>query len=311
MNYNFEEITFPSSDGIHTIHAEIYTPKRTTARGIVQLAHGMIDHPARYTELADYLCERGYIFAGNHHLGHGKSVLSDDDYGYFAERDGLKYVIEDMHAMNRYLRDTFPALPVVLFGHSMGSFLSRLYVTEHPHTVRALIIHGTGGTNPLVGMGLAVAKLIRKMRGGRHRSRLIKSLAFGSYNKRFSKSEGEDAWLTRELSLVADRKTDKFTSFIFTTSGYIDLFTALRRSNSKGWYAAYPKDMPTLVISGDMDPVGDYGKGPREVYKKLLMAGLSDVSLKLYEGARHELFKEMNREEVFGDLVGWLGGVVK
>ena len=311
MNYNFYETTYPSSDGKNTIYAEIYTPKNKTAKGVVQLAHGMIDYTGRYRELAEYFCSEGYIFAGNHHLGHGKSVACDEDFGYFADKGGLKYVIADMYSMNKYLREEFPALPIVLLGHSMGSFLSRLYVVEHPHTVRGLIIHGTGGKNPLVGMGLTLARLVKLIRGPRHRSGLINSLAFGSYNSRFPKEEGEDAWLTRDLPMVADRATDRFTSFKFTVAGYVDLFSALARCNSGSWYASYPKDMPTLVISGDMDPVGDYGKGPDEVYRKLLRAGASHVKLKMYEGARHELFNETNRQEVFEYLVGWLGGVVK
>lgn len=311
MNYNFYEITYPSADGKNTIYAEIYTPKNKTAKGVVQLAHGMIDYTGRYRELADYLCSEGYVFAGNHHLGHGKSVAADEDFGFFANKGGLEYVIADMYSMNKYLREEFPALPLVLLGHSMGSFLSRLYVAEHPHTVRGLIIHGTGGKNPLVGMGLTLATLIKLIRGARHRSGLINSLAFGSYNSRFPKEEGENAWLTRDLPTVAGRATDKFTSFKFTVSGYIDLFRALSRSNSGAWYSAYPKDMPTLVISGDMDPVGGYGKGPDEVYRKLLRAGASHVKLKIYEGARHELFNEINRQEVFEYLGGWLGGVVK
>lgn len=311
MNYNITEISFPSSDGKNTIYAEIYTPRSATAKGIVQLAHGMTDYTGRYTLLADYLTARGYILAGNHHLGHGRSAAQEADLGYFAERDGLKYVIDDMKLMNDYLVKTFPALPIVLLGHSMGSFLSRLYAVKYPLTIRGLIIHGTGGKNPLVGMGIAVAKLVRAFRGGRHRSGLISSLAFGNYNSRFPKEEGESAWLTRDTELVASRGEDPFTSFRFTTSGYIDLFLALKRSNDKSWYKRYPKEMPTLVISGDMDPVGNYGKGPLEVANGLMVGGCSNVVLKLYPGARHELFNETNRDEVFQYLVEWLGGVVK
>lgn len=310
MNYNLTEIRYPSSDGVHTIYAEIYTPKNATARGVVQLAHGMIDYTARYTELADYLTSEGYILAGNHHLGHGLSVEDDADFGYFADNDGLKLVLQDMHTMNKKLREMFPALPLVLFGHSMGSFLSRLYVTEHPHNVKAFIIHGTGGKNPLVGMGMTVAKLIKGIYGPRHRSELINNLAFGSYNKKFPKEEGHNAWLTREVERVAGRDTDKFTSFKFTVSAYIDLFTALRDCNTDEWYRAFPKELPTLIVSGDADPVGDYGKGPSEVYRKLMLAGASNTQLKLYEGARHELFNETVRQQYFEDLVEWLNGAV-
>ena len=311
MNYNFNEYRFPSADGKNTIYAEIYTPKHAAPKGIVQLAHGMIDYTGRYTALASFLCEHGFIFAGNHHLGHGKSVGTGEDFGFFAERDGYKYVLEDINSMNKYLHKTHPDLPVILLGHSMGSFISRLYVAEHPTAVSGLIIHGTGGPNPLVGVGKLLSKLITSFYGARHRSELINNMAFGSYNKRYPKEEGHNAWLTRDLAKVADRDTNEFTSFKFTVSGYTDLFTFLASSNSKAWFKSYPKKMPTLVMSGDMDPVGDYGKGPAYVYKQLMINGASNVTLKMYEGARHELFNETNADEVFHDILAWIEGVVR
>ena len=311
MNYNFNEYRFPSADGKNTIYAEIYTPKHAAPKGIVQLAHGMIDYTGRYTALASFLCEHGFIFAGNHHLGHGKSVGTSEDFGFFAERDGYKYVLEDINSMNKYLHKTHPDLPVILLGHSMGSFISRLYVAQHPTAVSGLIIHGTGGPNPLVGVGKLLSKLITSFYGARHRSELINNMAFGSYNKRYPKEEGHNAWLTRDLAKVADRDTNEFTSFKFTVSGYTDLFTFLAGSNSKAWFKSYPKKMPTLVMSGDMDPVGDYGKGPAYVYKQLMINGASNVTLKMYEGARHELFNETNADEVFHDILAWIEGVVR
>lgn len=311
MNYNFNEYRFPSADGKNTIYAEIYTPKNMAPKGIVQLAHGMIDYTGRYLELAAFLCEHGYIFAGNHHLGHGKSVATADDYGYFAEKDGGKYVIEDIHTMNKYLHKTHPDLPVVMLGHSMGSFISRLYVNEHPTAVSGLIIHGTGGPNPLVGAGKLLAGLLTSFYGARHKSKLIENMAFGSYNKRYPKEEGHNAWLTRDLHKVADRDTNEYTSFKFTVSAYTELFNFLAKSNSGAWFKNYPKKLPTLVMSGDMDPVGNYGKGPQYVYKQLMINGACDVTLKLYEGARHELFNETNSAEVFEDILQWLSGVVR
>ena len=310
MNYIFNEYRFPSSDGKNTIYAEIYTPKNVQPRGIVQLAHGMIDYTGRYVALADFLCAHGFIFAGNHHLGHGKSVSSADDFGFFAERDGYKYVLEDLYSMNKYLHKVHPELPVFLLGHSMGSFISRLYVSQHPTSVSGLIIHGTGGPNPLVGVGKILARLIKTFYGSHHRSELINTMAFGSYNKRYPKEEGHNAWLTRDLAKVADRDSNEFTSFKFTVSGYIDLFTLLASSNSKTWFKNYPKRLPTVIMSGDMDPVGNYGQGPRYVYKQLMINGADNLSIKTYEGARHELFNETNCDEVFADILAWLEGAL-
>ncbi len=309
MNYDFSETTYPSRDGIHTIYGEIYTPKSREPKGIVQIAHGMIDYVGRYKRLAEFLTGEGYVVAGNHHLGHGRSVGNSEDFGYFADESGVTSLLRDMHTMNRYLRDRFPGLPLFVFGHSMGSFITRLYIERYPHSLRGAIIHGTAGPNPLLPFAKALTSTVEFFRGSRYRSEFIRKLAFGSYNSKFPKSEGDDAWLTREVSLVKDRKDDKYTSFTFTVSGYKDLFKMLGDCNSKKWFADYPKELPTLIMSGTMDPVGNYGKGPGYVYKNLLLAGVSSVEIKMYEGARHELFNETNREEVFSDVLSWIKGV--
>ena len=304
MNYNFEETRFPSADGKSSVYAEIYTPENCSPIGIVQIAHGMIDHIGRYRDLADHLTGEGFIVAGNHHLGHGKTAATPDDFGFFASRGGRELVLEDMHSMNRILRDRYPELPLVLFGHSMGSFLSRLYAVKYPNTIAGLVIHGTAGPNGAVGMGKLVARLICKIKGERHRSNLLASLSVGAYSKKF-KADGPWGWLTRDSSMIADRATDPYT-FNFTASAYYDLFTMLDGCNRRSWYKSFPKELPTLVMSGDADPVGNCGRGPVHVYKNLLLAGVDDVSIKMYEGARHELFKETNRAEMFCDLTDWL-----
>ncbi len=310
MNYVFSEITFPSADGVHTIHAEIYSPKGVEPRGIVQLCHGMRDYVGRYQALAEYLTARGYIFAGHAHLGHGKSA-EDGERGYFAERDGVLYLLKDIHSMNKYLRSVYPTLPLWLLGHSMGSFLARLYTNRHPHSIQGLIIHGTAGPNLALPFGKLAVRIGKLFHGDKHRSKFVASLAFMGYNSKFPKSEGEHAWLTRDVARVASRDEDPYTNFTFTLSGFGDLFSMLGAANGKAWFEGYPKELPTLIISGEDDPVGAYGKGPEYVYKHLLLAGGSAVSLKLFPDCRHELFNEYNREEIFDYMERWISGNTK
>lgn len=304
MGYTYKEISFASSDGKNTVMAYMFIPEGDV-RAVIQISHGMIDHIGRYKDLCEYFAERGIAVAGNDDLGHGRTAACPEDLGYFAERDGYKYVIDDLNKMNALIREHIPGMPVVMLGHSMGSFMARLYAVKYPDTLDGIIIHGTGGANPLLAPGKIIAKLIRALRGSRHRSKLITSLAFGSYNSRFPKEEGENAWLTRDVERVSTRQTDPYTSYKFTVSAYIDLFTVLGESNSKEWYFRYPKDLPTLVVSGDADPVGDYGRGVKSVYDGLYAVGVKDLELKLYEDARHELFNEFNREEVYDFLIKW------
>lgn len=308
MSYRKEDFFFPSSDGKHNIHAEEYIPEGEI-RAVVQLSHGMIDYVTRYEGIAERLTKYGYVFAGNDHLGHGGSAGERDDLGFFAEGGGADYVIRDVKRMNEILREKYPGLPLFVMGHSMGSFIARCFVARYPDAADALIIHGTGGTNPLLPFGKFITALTEFFHGGRHRSKMLNSLAFGAYNKHFDPAEGENAWLTRDGARVAGRNDDPYTNYCFTVSAYRDLFRFVGMSNCKKWYRDYPKSLPTLIVSGDMDPVGNYGKGPEEVYNKLRKAGCADVSLKLYPGARHELFNETNREEVFDDIQSFLDRV--
>ena len=312
MNYTLSTVTFKSHDGRSDLFGRIYAPASGVVRGVVQLSHGMVDHVGRYEDLASYLTARGYVLAGNDHLGHGGSVSCDDDFGFFADRGGVDLLLRDLHAMNRILREKFPGIKPVIMGHSLGSFLSRLYANKYPHTVSGHIIHGTGGPMGIIlPLGKALVKFITLFRGKRYRSPFVKSVAFAGYNSKFPKEEGNNAWLTRDIARVSDRDTDKRTSFTFTLSAYYDLFCAVGRSNSKKWFAEYPQELPTLIMSGDMDPVGAYGEGPKYVYKHLLVRGVADLKLKMYDGARHELFNESNREDVFADIAAWLGGIFK
>ena len=223
MSYITKEFEFLSSDGKNTVRGEIYLPENVQPRGIIAISHGMIDYVGRYCRLAEYFTDRGYIVAGNDHLGHGKTA-DPEDYGYFAKKDGYKFVIDDLKKTNEYLRGEYPGIPIVLLGHSMGSFLARLYAEKYSDTVDGLIIHGTGGKNPLLPLGKTVISIVRLLRGDRHRSKLVTSLAFGSYNDRFDRSEGEWAWLTRQTELVSGRDQDPYTAFKFTAAGYADLF---------------------------------------------------------------------------------------
>ena len=308
MSYTRKEINVPSSDGKNSIHAELFLPSDKEIRGVVQIAHGMTDYIGRYILLADALTEAGFVVAGNDHLGHGESVQSADDYGFFASKDGYTYVINDVYKMNGYLHKEFPDKPVILLGHSMGSFIARLYAIEHSGSIDGLIIHGTAGPNPILGAGKLLVKIIRAIKGERHRSKFVSSMADGGSDKSFDKSEGIGAWLTRDTSMVADRIGNPKNDFIFTLAAYEDLFAMLGGCNSKEWFESYPKNLATLVISGEGDPVGDFGKGVRYVYDNL-KKNSANVELKLYPEARHELFNEINRDEVFADLIDWIGKI--
>jgi len=308
MEFSFKKeiLTLPSNDEKTSLSVKCYTPASGEIRAVLQVSHGMTDYVERYEGLASYLAERGVALVGNDHLGHGDTVINPADFGFFASEGGKELLVDDLYTVNRYIRERF-GVPTLLLGHSMGSFIARLYAVKYPDSVEGLIIHGTAGKNPALPFGKALVSLLKLFFGERHRSRFVRSLADGGYNKGFDKSEGEGAWLTRDPEMVADRIGNPKNDFIFTLSGYGDLFALLTECNSSAWYSSFPKKLPTLVMSGECDPVGGFGKGVREVHSGLLAAG-ADVSLKLYAGARHELFNETEetRLQAFADITDFV-----
>ena len=302
-----EQISFPSSDGKNHIVAYYFMPDEgQPICGIVQLCHGMTDYVLRYRALAEALTGAGFVFCGNDHLGHGQTAATEEDLGFFAEQDGVGYVLDDLHMMTALVKEKFPDQPITLLGHSMGSFLCRLYATRFGYELDNLVILGTGGPNRLLPFGKLLGKILIRRYGLRHRSQLMKNMAFSGYTSHFGKDAHPSAWITRDSALIAAYASDPFCSFTFTVSAYLDLFQMLEQSNSKEWFATFPKNLRTLIVSGDADPVGNYGKGPRFVANELKNADVQQVDLKLYPDARHELHNEINKEEFFADLIGWL-----
>lgn len=305
MSVKKRSISFDSADGRTKVAGYLYTDEVQTPRAVVQISHGMCEYIGRYDDFAAFLCAQGYAVCGNDHLGHG-TTADGGTVGYFADRGGAELVLEDLHSMNRIAHENFPGLPVILFGHSMGSFFARWYASRWPDTIDGLVICGTGGPNPLGGVGLVLTSLLTRLRGAKHRSKLINELAFGSYLRRFPDAKTPYDWISRDEEIVRTYAADRKCTFIFTVSGFHDLMTALKAVSSQQWANALPKQLPVLVISGDMDPVGDYGKGVRIVHGWLKKAGLKDLSMILYPGARHELVNETCRAQVYDDLRCWL-----
>lgn len=305
MSVKKRNISFNSANGEDTVVGYFYTDEAVRPHAVVQLSHGMCEYIGRYDDFAAYLCARGYAVCGNDHLGHGATGDSGTD-GYFAERDGRKYVLEDLHTMNRLAHEAFPELPLVLFGHSMGSFFARQYAALWPDTIDGLVICGTGGPNPLGGVGLALTRVLGAVRGEKYRSKFINNLAFGAYLKRIPSPDTPYDWISRDKEIVAAYARDPKCTFIFTVSAFHELMAILRDVSSPAWAAKLKKSTPVLMISGDMDPVGDYGEGVKKVFGWIKEAGVQDAQLKLYPGARHEVLNETNRAEVYADVAAWL-----
>lgn len=304
----FEEYTYPSADGTSTVHAYAWIPQDTAPRAIIQLSHGMCEYVERYDDWARRFAQNGIIFCGNDHLGHGNTAATKADLGYTAKRGGADDIVEDLYAMTQLIKSKFQGLPLFLYGHSMGSFAARLYLTRYGEALTGALISGTAGAEAPTGLALRLTHAIARAKGHRHRSKFITALAFGAYNKRFAEEKDPNAWLTRD-TLVRERyASDPFCCYVFTAAGYDTLFSLLGAVSDKKWAQNVPKHLPILLFAGDMDPVGNYGKGVRKIHERLLRAGCN-ASLKLYEGGRHEMHNELNRDEVFDDIIDFLAKI--
>ena len=295
---------FRSSNNEYTVKYYVYAPDGNP-RAIVQIVHGMCEYFERYDPIARYLCSKGYIVCGHDHIGHGHSVPSDDDLGFFAEKDGDKYVVADVGKMRDIMREKYRALPYILIGHSFGSFVSRAFVATRPDAVDALILSGTAGQKQPVGAGMALCKIISAFRGKRYRSKFVSSIAFAGYNKRFEGNTGVE-WVTSDPEMLAKYASDKYCTYTFTLQAYYDMFTLIKFIQSKEWYESMPKNLPIFVIAGENDPVSAYCKGITVLVEKLKEAGVSDLEYKIYSGERHELFTGLRREEAFEDVAEWI-----
>ncbi len=309
MNFEHKEYSFPSNTGVADIYVQSITPAdKKDITGIICIVHGMAEHTDRYIDIAKYLAEKGYAVFMHDHAGHGKSITSEDDLGFFGEKDGSEKVTDDVKNVLDIAKKTYPSLPVTVWGHSMGSFITRKFIAKYPDAADAAIICGTSGANPAAGAGIAVAKLISALLGSRYRSKLLDSMAFGAYNKKFNKVTGFE-WLSVNENNVKIYVEDKLCGYNFTSCGFKDLFTLLCDVSSDEWYANVPSDFPVYLIAGDMDPVGNYGKGVTEVYNKLKDSGHSNVSIKLYKDLRHEIHNEECRTTVLDDIVRFAASI--
>ena len=278
-------------------------------RAVLQIAHGMAEHSARYARFAEVITAQGFVVYASDHRGHGQTAPSLDEVGYFEEGDFWEKTLCDLHILNRKIREEHPEIPVFLFGHSMGSMLWRNYAALHREPLNGMVLSGTGGDPGALGrIGAIVAGIQTSLRGRKVRSKTMNALAFGSFNSHFKPIRTNFDWLSRDEGEVDKYVADDYCGGVFTTGFFRDLLQGVRIINSSRNYQDTPRELPVYLMAGRRDPVGNMGKGVRQVFESYRRAGLTDVTCKLYEGAHHELLNEINREEVTADLMAWLNG---
>lgn len=280
-------------------------------KAVVQIAHGLAEHAGRYARLAEALTAAGYAVYANDHRGHGLSAANAEALGFFAERDGWQRVVDDLWLLNRRIAADHPGLPIVLLGHSMGSFLAQHFIIEHGNALAGAVLSATSGKPaPLAAAGRLIARVERLRLGPRGRSALLMAFSFGAFNKAFAPARTKYDWLSRDAAEVDKYVADPLCGFSATVQLWIDMLDALAVIARPARQARIPKRLPIYVISGTRDSVGAGTKGPEQLLAAYRAAGLERVSHRFYPDARHELFNEINRDEVTRDLIAWLDGII-
>jgi len=303
---NKVEFYYDSADMITKIHA-IKWVSDGEVKCILQIAHGMLEYIDRYEEFANKMAELGIVVSGNDHLGHGYSLVNEESRGYFSESDGNKCIIEDMNELNNILKKEYPNVPYFILGHSMGSFLVRQYITIYNNDINGAVIVGTG-YQPyiLLKFGLIITKLIAVFKGWRYRSKFVNNLAFGNNNKRFQPSRTNMDWLTRDIKIVDEYIRDKKINFVFTLNAYCNMFEGMLDLYGKNNLIKIPKQLPIILLSGEQDPVGNFGKDVGKLFESYKQLNIKDITYKVYKDDRHEILNELDRETVYNDIGEWI-----
>ena len=306
---NFENFEFKSKDGTKIVGYK-WIPKNGKLKGVVQISHGMAEHAARYDEFANVLGKVGYVVYSSDHRGHGKTAGSLNNVGYFADENGWDLVVDDLYAVTKIAKSAYPNLPLFFFAHSMGELFGRDFISIHHKDLKGVILSATGGDPGLLGIisrivGGFITKSEAKKKGKKFPSKL-NQMSFGNFNNAFKPNRTDFDWLSRDEKEVDKYIADPYCGFICSTGHFIDLLKGIELINSTENINKIPKDLPIYFFAGDLDPVGNNSKTVTKVFNAYKKAGIKDLELKFYKNARHETLNEINRKEVFADVISWL-----
>ena len=313
-------LEYASKDGKSTVNAKIWTNTKFGSsesegseklKGIVQIIHGMSEYIDRYDDLAGYLVGRGFVVCAEDHIGHGKTAVDAGEYGHMPVWDGKEILLSDVHTLRQMVSELYPDVPYVIYGHSMGSFISRAYIAREGEGLAACVLSGTGNVPAALSKaGRTMARVLAVERGEKHRSSFIDNMGAGAYGKQIENARTALDWLSTDEAVVDAYIEDDLCGFMFTVGGYSTLLDLTAEVVTPECAAKVPKDLPIFLVAGDGDPVGEMGKGVRAAAQLLRDAGVARVDEKIYEGMRHEIHNEIGHEQVYDDVASWIESAI-
>ena len=305
MKQNF----FYESHGFGKIHGILWQPEGEV-RAVVQIVHGIAEHMERYDHFARFLNSHGIAVVGEDHMGHGQSIGSKGIQGYF--HGGWQTAVEDTYQLLRDTQKRFPNIPYILLGHSMGSFMARTILAKHPDSgLTGCILSGTAWQpDGMIKAAPLAGKLMCKFVGEKKCSKKLYDMIFGGYNSKVEYARTGSDWLSRDPKVADAYEADPLCGFIPTAGLFRDMMDGFVYIQKPEHLQNMDKNLPVFFVAGGDDPVGAYGTGVREAAARFEQAGMERVSLKIYPLCRHEILNEINKEEVYGDLLQWIQRVM-
>ena len=293
------------SHGVGKIHGCRWTPEGEP-RAVCQIIHGIAEYVERYDSFAEYLCGLGFAVVAEDHMGHGQSVNGGGIRGYF--HGGWFTAVDDSYQLLQDTRVEFPELPYVLFGHSMGSFMTRTILIQHPDSgIDAAVICGTGWLpEHLLPAAQRVLNKVCSRRDTTGPSPMLQRLMFAGYNQRVERPRTAYDWLTRDAKVVDAYIANPLCGFVASAGLIRDMAEGVTYIQQEDNLEKMRRDLPVLFLAGGDDPVGSYGKGVRKAAEAFRTAGMTDVAEKIYPLCRHEVLNEINREEIWQDTARWM-----
>ncbi len=279
-----EDFSFNSEDGLEIAYYRWRAPGR--AVGIVQIAHGMGEHSLRYAHVAEFLNQAGFHVYTNDHRGHGRSVKGPESLGDFGA-GGWNGLVADMLTLTRLARTREGRLPVVLLGHSMGSFAAQQYVLDNSALIAGLVLSGSAAVDKLAIDPSREADLT-------------------AFNRAFEPARTPHDWLSRDPTVVDAYEADPLCGFGINKKAMETMAAAAARLTEPAALAQIRKDLPIYIFAGDKDPINHDLEWLKPLAERYRAAGIANVSEKYYPDGRHEMLNETNRDEVMRDLLSWL-----
>ena len=299
--------TYKDQDGVD-IFVYKWSPEGAP-KAVVQIAHGLAEHAARYERFAEFLTGAGYVCYADDHRGHGKTAGEEKDLGKLGP-GGWDSTVEALKALTDIIKKENPGIPLFMMGHSWGSLLAQDYIEQWGGGIKGIILSGTNGKQPFIVRTMApfIANRQMKKLGPDAPSDLLSNLAFKGYNKPYEPAPTDFEWLCTDREVVDKYVADPFCGWMSSagTSMYVELAKGVKKISRKSLQQKIPRDLPVYIMTGSEDPTNNRGKGARILYEQYGKLGIRDVKIKVYEGARHEILNETIKEQVYKDMLDWM-----